>query len=159
LDDRFDGRRCGEHPTTRPDDGEAIQVDCTVGVGDRCSPAEVRALVEPFRGGWVRLRAHCRGVSGAAPREVRADHADAQRERNGSSNTAPTEHPTHPGRNGINPACDRTTAGTLTRVPDDLESGADLDRIAEWLRGASFVTALAGAGMSTGSGIPDFRGP
>jgi NAD-dependent deacetylase len=35
----------------------------------------------------------------------------------------------------------------------------DLDVIAGWLRDARFVAALAGAGISTDSGIPDFRGP
>jgi NAD-dependent deacetylase len=34
-----------------------------------------------------------------------------------------------------------------------------LPEIAQWLRDASFVTALTGAGISTESGIPDFRGP
>src|SRR6058998_2453215 len=36
---------------------------------------------------------------------------------------------------------------------------AELERIAGWLRAAHFVTALTGAGISTESGIPDFRGP
>ena len=35
----------------------------------------------------------------------------------------------------------------------------DLDTVAGWLRDASYVTALTGAGISTESGIPDFRGP
>jgi NAD-dependent deacetylase len=35
----------------------------------------------------------------------------------------------------------------------------DLDEIARWIRDAQHVTALTGAGISTGSGIPDFRGP
>jgi NAD-dependent deacetylase len=39
-------------------------------------------------------------------------------------------------------------------VPD-----TDLDTIASWLRDAEFVVALTGAGISTESGIPDFRGP
>jgi NAD-dependent deacetylase len=38
-------------------------------------------------------------------------------------------------------------------------SGADLDTIAGWLRSARHVTVLTGAGISTESGIPDFRGP
>jgi NAD-dependent deacetylase len=38
-------------------------------------------------------------------------------------------------------------------------AGVDLETIAQWLRDASFVTALTGAGISTESGIPDFRGP
>src|SRR5213592_1387795 len=36
---------------------------------------------------------------------------------------------------------------------------AELERIAGWLRAAHFVTVLTGAGISTESGIPDFRGP
>ena len=36
---------------------------------------------------------------------------------------------------------------------------ADLDTIAAWLRDATTVVALTGAGISTESGIPDFRGP
>jgi NAD-dependent deacetylase len=36
---------------------------------------------------------------------------------------------------------------------------ADLRTIAGWLRDASYVVALTGAGISTESGIPDFRGP
>jgi NAD-dependent deacetylase len=35
----------------------------------------------------------------------------------------------------------------------------ELDRIAGWLADARFVTVLTGAGISTDSGIPDFRGP
>jgi NAD-dependent deacetylase len=36
---------------------------------------------------------------------------------------------------------------------------ADLEQIAAWLREAPSVVALTGAGISTESGIPDFRGP
>ena len=36
---------------------------------------------------------------------------------------------------------------------------AELERIATWLRNARYVTVLTGAGISTESGIPDFRGP
>ncbi|HYL50458.1 MAG TPA: Sir2 family NAD-dependent protein deacetylase [Acidimicrobiia bacterium] len=36
---------------------------------------------------------------------------------------------------------------------------SDLDVIAGWLRDARFVVGLTGAGISTESGIPDFRGP
>jgi NAD-dependent deacetylase len=35
----------------------------------------------------------------------------------------------------------------------------DLARAREWVRAASAVTVLTGAGVSTDSGIPDFRGP
>jgi NAD-dependent deacetylase len=35
----------------------------------------------------------------------------------------------------------------------------ELDRIAGWLANARYVTVLTGAGISTDSGIPDFRGP
>jgi NAD-dependent deacetylase len=36
---------------------------------------------------------------------------------------------------------------------------AELEKIATWLRHARYVTVLTGAGISTESGIPDFRGP
>jgi NAD-dependent deacetylase len=35
----------------------------------------------------------------------------------------------------------------------------DLDEIAAWIRGAEHIVVLTGAGISTESGIPDFRGP
>jgi NAD-dependent deacetylase len=38
-------------------------------------------------------------------------------------------------------------------------TAAELDKIAGWLRNARYVTVLTGAGISTESGIPDFRGP
>lgn len=34
-----------------------------------------------------------------------------------------------------------------------------IDRVCEWIRAARTVVALTGAGISTESGIPDFRGP
>lgn len=37
--------------------------------------------------------------------------------------------------------------------------GSSLPQVAAWIRGARRVTALTGAGISTESGIPDFRGP
>jgi NAD-dependent deacetylase len=36
---------------------------------------------------------------------------------------------------------------------------SDLDTVAGWLRNANHVVVLTGAGISTESGIPDFRGP
>jgi len=36
---------------------------------------------------------------------------------------------------------------------------ADLETIADWLRGARQIVVLTGAGISTESGVPDFRGP
>ena len=36
---------------------------------------------------------------------------------------------------------------------------AELEKVAGWLRNARYVTTLTGAGISTESGIPDFRGP
>jgi NAD-dependent deacetylase len=35
----------------------------------------------------------------------------------------------------------------------------EIDQVAGWLRGARAATVLTGAGISTDSGIPDFRGP
>ena len=37
--------------------------------------------------------------------------------------------------------------------------GADIEKVAEWLRDADAIVILTGAGISTESGIPDFRGP
>jgi len=48
-----------------------------------------------------------------------------------------------------------TAAGLAT---DDLDEDL-LTEVAAWVRGASSVVALTGAGISTESGIPDFRGP
>ncbi|MGZ7000353.1 MAG: SIR2 family NAD-dependent protein deacylase [Acidimicrobiia bacterium] len=45
---------------------------------------------------------------------------------------------------------------TLDFSPDDPES---LDTVAGWLRDARAIVVLTGAGISTESGIPDFRGP
>ncbi len=36
---------------------------------------------------------------------------------------------------------------------------SDVDQVREWVRGAQRIVALTGAGISTDSGIPDFRGP
>lgn len=35
----------------------------------------------------------------------------------------------------------------------------DLDKVASWIRDARLIVVLTGAGISTESGIPDFRGP
>ena len=47
----------------------------------------------------------------------------------------------------------------LERVANAPLETPDLDTIASWLRNANRVVVLTGAGMSTESGIPDFRGP
>jgi len=44
----------------------------------------------------------------------------------------------------------------VTDVDPDTDS---LDTIAGWLRDANAIVILTGAGISTESGIPDFRGP
>ena len=46
-------------------------------------------------------------------------------------------------------------------IPDDsdLDLDFDLDEVAGWLRDAERIVVLTGAGVSTESGIPDFRGP
>ena len=40
-----------------------------------------------------------------------------------------------------------------------LPPGADLDLAARWIAGSRRIVVLTGAGISTDSGIPDFRGP
>src|SRR3954465_1049979 len=40
-----------------------------------------------------------------------------------------------------------------------MAADAELEKIAGWLRSVRYGTGLTGAGISTESGIPDFRGP
>ena len=45
------------------------------------------------------------------------------------------------------------------RTINGLRSADPIDRVREWLDASARVVALTGAGISTESGIPDFRGP
>ncbi|CAN5620802.1 NAD-dependent protein deacetylase [soil metagenome] len=47
------------------------------------------------------------------------------------------------------------TLNPVTAAPDQ----SDVDRVAAWVHDAERVVVLTGAGISTDSGIPDFRGP
>jgi len=49
--------------------------------------------------------------------------------------------------------------GPGPRTLDGVSSDEELVRIAAWLRDARRIVVLTGAGISTESGIPDFRGP
>src|SRR5438105_6756387 len=44
-------------------------------------------------------------------------------------------------------------------MADGARETPELEKVAGWLRNARYVTVLTGAGISTDSGIPDFRGP
>jgi NAD-dependent deacetylase len=51
-----------------------------------------------------------------------------------------------------------TFSARLRRVPD-VTTSIDVAAVAGWFAAADRITVLTGAGISTGSGIPDFRGP
>lgn len=61
-----------------------------------------------------------------------------------------------PDRVTVRAMADATTSGTANGV-GATEPAADVDRLAAWLAARSSVTAITGAGVSTGSGIPDYR--
>lgn len=54
--------------------------------------------------------------------------------------------------NGVNTGNGEITDSTATR-----DSVAEVERLAAWLTARSRVTVISGAGVSTGSGIPDYR--
>jgi NAD-dependent deacetylase len=54
---------------------------------------------------------------------------------------------------------ERATDSTSNGEALESESSTEAGRVAELLRGASHLVVLTGAGISTESGIPDFRGP
>src|SRR5689334_19735850 len=47
----------------------------------------------------------------------------------------------------------------MTAAGTDSGSGVGVEQVAQWLRQARTITVLTGAGISTESGIPDYRGP
>ena len=50
-------------------------------------------------------------------------------------------------------------SGRIRTVKDEQISAADLEQVAQWLKDAQRIVVFTGAGISTDSGIPDFRGP
>src|SRR5438876_12206750 len=53
----------------------------------------------------------------------------------------------------------RVTDGRLEMPESPSASEAGLDRVRGWVEAAQRIVVLTGAGISTESGIPDFRGP
>jgi len=47
----------------------------------------------------------------------------------------------------------------MSSIPPDTDDSATADVLREWLQSHRRVFVLTGAGISTGSGIPDYRGP
>jgi len=50
-------------------------------------------------------------------------------------------------------------SGRILTVNDEQISSADLEQVSQWLKEAKRIVVFTGAGISTDSGIPDFRGP
>jgi NAD-dependent deacetylase len=50
-------------------------------------------------------------------------------------------------------------SGRIRTVKDEQISTADLELVSQWLKDAERIVVFTGAGISTDSGIPDFRGP
>ena len=50
-------------------------------------------------------------------------------------------------------------SGRIRTVKDEQISAADLEQVSQWLIDAERIVVFTGAGISTDSGIPDFRGP
>ena len=50
-------------------------------------------------------------------------------------------------------------SGRIWTVNDEQISTADLELVSQWLKDAERIVVFTGAGISTDSGIPDFRGP
>ena len=64
-----------------------------------------------------------------------------------------------PRHEGTSPAALSGAAGTREAAYRVGMSPAVVAEVAAWIREAGAITVLTGAGMSTQSGIPDFRGP
>src|SRR6266478_5039685 len=64
-----------------------------------------------------------------------------------------------PGTLEVNSSADIELGDNESNRGDPLGNTVDMDKVRSWVERAERVVVLTGAGISTESGIPDFRGP